>query len=116
MLAALQSGCRGTDAVNATHEFTLILSGVSESTEEMANALFEAGCDDALFGSRDGVVFLDFGRDAPSFRDAVLSALRDVRAAGYAVARVEPDDPVTAAEIARRLRRTRNHRGRSRDW
>jgi predicted DNA-binding transcriptional regulator AlpA len=91
----------------STHDFTLILAGVSESTEEMANALFEAGCDDALFGSRDGIVFLDFGREAVSFREAVLSAIRDVRTAGYEVARVEPDDLVTAAEIARRAKRSR---------
>jgi hypothetical protein len=90
-----------------THEFTLILSGVSESTEEMANAVYEAGCDDASLASREGVVFLGFDREAPSFRDAVLSAIRDVRMAGYQVARVEPDDFVTAAEIARRLGRTR---------
>jgi hypothetical protein len=94
-------------ATEQTHGLTLVLSGASESTEEMANALFEAGCDDALLGDRDGVVFLDFEREAPTFRDAVLGAIRNVRAAGYDVARVEPDDLVTAAEIARRVGRSR---------
>jgi predicted DNA-binding transcriptional regulator AlpA len=90
-----------------SHAFSLILAGVSESTNEMADALYEAGCDDALLGSRDGVVFLDFDREAPSFREAMLRAIADVGRAGYGVARVEPDDLVTAAEIARRLGRSR---------
>jgi hypothetical protein len=92
-----------------THTFTLLLAGVRELTEEVANALYESGCDDALVGSRDGVVFLDFDREAPSFREAVLSAIADVEKTdiGARVAHVEPDDLVTMSEIARRIRRTR---------
>jgi hypothetical protein len=97
----------GRGAGGGLHEFTLILSGVSEISDDLENAVFEAGCDDALLASRGGVVFLEFGRAAPTFREAVLSAVRDVRRAGYAVARVEPDDLVTLAEIARRVGRTR---------
>lgn len=89
----------------AAHEFTLILAGVSEITDEVEGAL--VGHADTTLHSRDGVVYVDFDREAPTFREAVLSAIRDVRAAGYEVARVEPDDFVTAAEIAHRLGRTR---------
>jgi hypothetical protein len=63
-----------------THAFTLILSG-PEATEELAEALYGGGCDDALLGSSGGVVTLDFTREAPSRRDAVVSAIRDVRRA-----------------------------------
>ena len=30
-----------------THQFTLILPGLTELTDEMCDALYEAGCDDA---------------------------------------------------------------------
>jgi hypothetical protein len=94
---------------NKEFEFTLILSGVSEITDAMENAVFVAGCNDALLGSRDGVVFLKFGRKASSFDEAVTSAIRAVRLAGYKIARVEPDDYVSMAEIARRSGWTREY-------
>ena len=65
-------------ASTRSHSFTLVLSGAREISDEMAEGLFEAGCDDALPGSRDGTVFLDFDREAESFPTAVLSAIRDV--------------------------------------
>src|ERR1051326_6253015 len=42
------------------YSFSLILQGASELTPEIADALYESGCDDALVGSRDGVLFSDF--------------------------------------------------------
>ena len=72
-----------------TFAFTLTLAGVSALTVEMADALFAAGCDDATPGSSQGVVMVDFDREAESLGDAVGSAIRDVERAGYAVARVE---------------------------
>ena len=92
-----------------THIFTLVLSGSPEFTEEMAGALYAAGCDDALVSTRNGMPCLEFDREAQSFPVAVLSAIRDVencklkgRSAGLRVQRIEPDDLVNAAEIARR--------------
>lgn len=77
-----------------THTFTLILSGLTELTDDVSDALFETGCDDALVGIRDGVVFLDFDREASSFHEAVQSAIADVEGAGIGatVLRVEPED------------------------
>jgi hypothetical protein len=89
------------------HSFTLILGDVPEITSAVEDALFEAGCDDATLGSRGGVTYLEFDRAAESVAKAIQSAIRDVRRAGFAVARVEPDDLVTAAEIARRAARSR---------
>jgi hypothetical protein len=99
-----------TEAV-PTWAFTLVLSGVRAVTDEIENALFEAGCDDALLCTRDGAIYLDFDREAPSFREAVLSAIADVEEAGIGarVARVEPDELVTMAEIARRSGRSREN-------
>jgi hypothetical protein len=91
------------------YEFTLILSGVAELTPEVLDAFFEAGCDDALIGMRDGVAYADFCREGDSFQQAVLSAIRDVEsvAVGAQAEHVEPDELVTMSEIARRLHLTR---------
>jgi hypothetical protein len=98
-----------TKSSPAIYEFTLVLAGASKVTNEMANALYEAGCSDALVGSCDGVVTVDFDREADSFEEAVRSAIADVMRAniGVTVARVEPDDLVTMSEIARRSGRSR---------
>ena len=60
------------------YTFTLVLSGVSVLTEEIANTLFEAGCDDAGVGSCDGVLTVDFDREAESLGDAIGSAVKCV--------------------------------------
>jgi hypothetical protein len=91
------------------YEFTLILCGVRELTHEVLDSLYEAGCDDALIGMRDGVAYAEFCREAESFQQALLSGIRDVEAAGAGarVEHVEPDELVTMSEIARRLGMTR---------
>jgi hypothetical protein len=89
------------------NEFTLVIEG-DLSTEDVARALFEAGCDDATFGVIDGMGYGDFIRDALSFADAVLGAIRQVESVGaLGVLRVEPDDIVTMADIADRMERSR---------
>ena len=94
---------------NQGYEFTLILSGVRELTPEVLDAFYEAGCDDALIGMRDGVAYAEFCREAESFQKAVLSAIQNVETAGVGarVEHVEPDELVTMSEIARRLGVTR---------
>lgn len=91
------------------HSFTLILDGADPLTEENLDRLFEAGCDDATFGSREGLFHAEFDRSAPTFGEALRSAIRDVERAvsGLRVVRVEPEDFVTAADIAQRLGRSR---------
>ena len=65
------------------HEFTVILGSISEITDAAANALFEAGCDDGSPGSCDGVVSVDFHRDAPTLEEAIQSAIADICIAGF---------------------------------
>lgn len=91
------------------HSFTLILDGADPLTDENLDRLFEAGCDDATFGARAGQFHAEFDRAAPSFGEAVRSAVRDVERAvpGLRVVRVEPEEFVTTADIARRLKRSR---------
>jgi hypothetical protein len=47
-------------------EFTLTLRGMNELTADVADALFEAGCDDASPHSDGRTVDLDFHREAES--------------------------------------------------
>jgi hypothetical protein len=54
----------------------------------MASRLIEAGCDDALVVSRNGIVKVTFERSAASFAKAVHSAIANVGAAGYKIARI----------------------------
>ena len=90
-----------------TYDFAGILAAGTDISEELADRHFEAGCDDALLGSREGVTYLDFDRAGDNLEAAVKSAILDVHGAGLKVARVEPDDLVTGAEIARRTKRSR---------
>lgn len=86
--------------------FTLRISG--DDVEAKLDELFEAGCDDASFGSVDGIWHADFDREATSLEEAIASAITDVNSVeGVEVKRVEPDDLVTVSEIAQRLGRSR---------
>lgn len=70
------------------HLFTLQVSGIDPEQNE--DALYDAGCDDALIAVIDGTVYLDFDREAPSWDQAVESAKRDVERAGGKVVGVMP--------------------------
>ena len=89
------------------HTFTLLLVNEHELTTELEDALFEAGCDDGMLFSKNQVVYIEFDRDADSLEEAIVSAINNVESAGFQVARVEPSDLVTSAEISRRANRSR---------
>jgi hypothetical protein len=73
---------------DALHRFSFALYVSGISTEgAYEDALFEAGCDDALVCERGGELFLDFDRQAESYERAVASARRDVERAGGEVVR-----------------------------
>jgi hypothetical protein len=78
-------------------------------TKDNMRALERAGCNDALVGRRGTVSYADFDREAESFGEAVLSAMHDVESAvsGLKVTRVEPEELLSASQIAIRTRRTR---------
>jgi hypothetical protein len=86
------------------HSFTLFFSGGDVLNDEQFDALYEAGCDDALFGVRDGSQYGAFDREANSFSEALASAIEDVASAvpSLQVVRIEPDELVTMATIAKR--------------
>ena len=83
----------------ATYNFVLETSGRDVLDDEVVDALYEAGCDDACIGRFLGVDHLDFDREAGSFCEAVRSAIEDVQSVpGVGVTRVLPgDDPAVGA-------------------
>lgn len=84
------------------YRFTVILAGAPEMTEQMANALFESGCDDGTPGSCDGVSHVHFDRESSSLDEAIRSAVTNVRKAGLEIERIEMecDDLQESVEAA----------------
>ena len=80
-----------------------LLSGLSESDEGIEDALFEAGCDDALLIFRDNVPYLDFVRRATNLEEAISSAICEVESAniGALVLRIECENFITPSATKR---------------
>ena len=91
------------------YEFTLVLADLIELTEAAEDALYEAGCSDATIALRGGRIFITFSREDESLKDAILSAIADIRKAniGTDVLRVDDRNLVTQAEIGRKIGRSR---------
>ncbi len=71
------------------YEFGLVLKGPLELTEEVADRLFECGCDDGSPGTSGGVFTVYFHREANSLEAAITSAIENVRTAGQEVEQVQ---------------------------
>ena len=92
----------------SSYQFTLIVEGPDLQSDTVVDALFDAGCDDALVGRTDGIQYLDFDRDGPNPETAILSAIADVeRLPGVEVIRIAGCGLVSMADIATRTRRSR---------
>ena len=71
----------------ANRTFTLTLKGVDCVNDDVEERIYSL-IDDALLSSSNGEVHLDFDREAPSLREAIASACRDVHKAGYEVSSI----------------------------
>lgn len=92
----------------AIHHFTLIVDGPDVQEEALIEALFAAGCDDALVGRSEGIQYVEFDREATDLDDAILSAVANVeKVPGVRVARIADAGLVAMADIAARIGRTR---------
>lgn len=91
------------------HRFSFLIRGADCLAPENFDRLYEAGCDDAVFGRRQGMQFAEFARRSRSLPEAVRSAIETIETAvpDAQVVRVEPDDLVTLTEIAQRVGRTK---------
>ena len=90
-----------------TFEFAIIGSGLDPTAEDFEARIYNAGCDDATVSFQKGHIIVDFAREAESIDDAIASAVKDVRAAGVTVDRIEPDPLVSLSDIAKRANLTR---------
>jgi hypothetical protein len=83
-----------------TYDFEVILAAAgTDMTEELADRLFDAGCDDSTPGTFCGTPYISFHRDAESLESAIRSAVADVQKAGCVVERVqiEHDSPLLSS-------------------
>ncbi|MDJ1653064.1 DNA-binding protein [Raoultella sp. Ech2A] len=74
------------------YNFTLTLSGVSAHTPDLEDALYRAGCADALVCFYGTAVYLEFDRESESLERAILSAIDNIESASKLNARVESVD------------------------
>ena len=74
-----------------TYDFTLILAKPRELTDDLADKLFAAGCDDATPSSSNGIVSIDFSREASDLETAIRSAIANVSSTGCVVERAQID-------------------------
>jgi hypothetical protein len=91
----------------STYEFLVIASGLDHEAGDFEDRLIAAGCDDGTIAFQKGLILIDFDREANSFESALKSAVSDVQASGATVQRIEPDDLVSLADIARRAETSR---------
>lgn len=75
-----------------TYGFTLTIQGHRVCSDDMANAIYAAGGDDATVCSSGGVVTVAFDREANSLDKAITSAVKTLAAAGYQASHIEIDD------------------------
>lgn len=68
----------------STHWFTLRLEGPSAMSETFSEALYEDG-HDCVWGASEGMVTVAYRREAPSLREAILSAIASVHRADRSV-------------------------------
>ena len=75
----------------------------------MADALFEAGLDDALPAVENGRLVLDVDREGETLTDVILSGIRQLQSLDLPVLRAEAAPLVTTLDVAARVGRTRQN-------
>jgi len=73
------------------YEFDVVLKDATEVTDEQADLLFAAGCDDGTPACCNGIAWIHFDREARSLEEAIRLAVAQVQAAGFRVFKVELD-------------------------
>lgn len=80
-----------------TYESIVTLAEGTEHTDDLAESLFEAGCDDGSVWSSAGRVQIGFSREAESLEAAIRSVIGDVQKAGSTVVQVTMEEGSLAA-------------------
>jgi hypothetical protein len=87
------------------HVFTLVTD--RSPTDHEFDILAESGKDDLIFGIEDGLTVAEFDREAGSLAAAVATAVLDLESIGVKTLRVVDRDLMTLADIADRVRLSR---------
>lgn len=74
-----------------TYQFDVVLKEVAELTDDQADALFAAGCDDGTPAGCNGQAWIHFDREETSIEAAIRSAIAQVQSASFRLAKVELD-------------------------
>jgi hypothetical protein len=74
-----------------TYDFDVVLKDLFDVSDDQADALFAAGCDDGTPASCNGVAWVHFDREASSLEEAIRTAVAQVQSAGLKVARIQLD-------------------------
>jgi hypothetical protein len=74
-----------------TYDFDVVLKDVSEITDDQADVLFAAGCDDGTPVSCNGTAWIHFDREASSLEEAIGKAVAQVQSAGFNVSKIQLD-------------------------
>lgn len=93
--------------MNNKYEFTIVIRDAKYNDQDLEDKLFEAGCDDALVCGLNNTAYLEFCRKAPSAIEAIQSAFKDIRSAGYSDLVIEENGFATLSVIAKRSGLTR---------
>jgi hypothetical protein len=95
--------------MNKVYQFTLVLDGVDDQTPNLEDALFEAGCDDALINYKNRTVYLHFDREDEDLEHAIISAIKAVESTdlGAKIVSVAPEHLVSLSDIAERVSMSR---------
>ena len=80
------------------YRFAVILRGLDVIDDDLAESLYEAGCNDGSPFSSCGVATIGFDREADCLESAIRSAVADVQKAGCVVdcVKIEHDSPLLA--------------------
>lgn len=89
------------------YHFTIVVRDARSDLAELEDKFFEAGCDDALLCSYNDTIYLEFDREAESAKQAITSALDNIRSLGFKELIVEEQGYSTLAEMAERAGMTR---------
>ena len=69
------------------YEFDIFVSGIDLDTD--LDRIYEAGCDDAVVGQRNGETYLAFSRYAETRGEATKSAFNDIAKFGGVILRID---------------------------
>lgn len=71
-----------------------------EDIFDVSDAVYESGCTDANVHTYNGTLYVSFEREADSYEQAVISAIKQLESIGVTVLSVDAGDWVTLADAA----------------